>query len=76
MQEKDEETTAEKQKKLLQRLVEELSRENADLYYQPTTEIAFVLKNHIDDRTKLSAEERKLLKPLSRYDIQLLLSLH
>jgi len=76
MHEKDEETTAEKQKKLLQRLVEELSRENADLYYQPTTEIAFILKNHIDDKTKLSAEERKLLEPLSRYDIQLLLSLH
>ena len=76
MQEKHEELTSEKQKKLLQQLVERLSQENIDLYYQPTTEIAFVLKNYIDDKTKLTAEERKLLEPLSRYDIQLLLSLH
>ena len=76
MEEKREDLVSEQRKKLLHRLVEELSRENVDLYYKPTTEIASVLKNYIDDKTKLSVEERKLLEPLSRYDIQLLLSLH
>ena len=61
MEEKREDLISEKRKKLLQRLVEELSREHIDFYYKSTAEIAFVLKNYIDDKTKLSVEERKLL---------------
>ena len=76
MEEKRADLISEKRKKLLQRLVEELSREHVDFYYKPTTEIAFILKSYIDDKTKLSVEERKLLEPLSQQDIQVLLSLH
>ena len=76
MEEKRADLISEKRKKLLQRLVEELSREHVDFYYKPTTEIAFMLKNYIDDKTNLSVEERKLLEPLSQYDIQVVLSLH
>ena len=76
MEERREDLISEKRKKLLQRLVEELSREHTDFYYKPTTEIAFMLKNYIDDKTKLSVEERKLLEPLSQHDIQVVLSLH
>ena len=72
----EEELTSTKQKKLLQRLVEELSREDSNFYYQPTSEIAFALKKRIDDKTTLTAEETKLLEPLSRHDIQVILSLH
>ena len=76
MEERREDLISEKRKKLLQRLVEELSRARADFYYKPTTEIAFILKNYIDDKTKLSVEERMLLEPLSQHDIQVVLSLH
>jgi hypothetical protein len=71
-----EELTSERQKKLLLRLVEELSLENGDFYYQPTSEIASALKTRIDDKTNLTSEELKLLESLSRNDIQMLLSLH
>ena len=76
MEKKREDLISEKRKKLLQRLVEELSREDTDLYYKPTAEIAFIIKSYIDDKTKLSVEERKLLEPLSQHDIQVVLSLH
>ena len=76
MEDKREDLISEKRKKLLRRLLEELSREHADFYYKPTAEIAFILKNYIDDKTKLSVEEKNLLEPLSEHDIQVVLSLH
>ena len=76
MEERREDLISEKRKKLLQSLLEELSREHPDFYYKPTTEIAFILKNYVDDKTKLSVEERQLLEPLSQHDIQVVLSLH
>ena len=71
-----EELKSEKQKRLLQRLIEELSREASEFYYRPTSEIASALRERIEVKANLTAEERKLLEPLSRYDIQMLLSLH
>ena len=76
MEERREDLISEKRRKLLQRIVEELGQEHPDFYYKPTTEIAFILKNYIDDKTKLSVEERKLFEELSQHDIQVLLSLH
>ncbi|MEM9009969.1 MAG: hypothetical protein AAGE18_01995 [Pseudomonadota bacterium] len=76
LREKRTDLDAEKQKKLLQRLVDELSRSDVDFYYRPTTEIASVLKTRIDDDESLLVEEKALLQRLTQRDIEVLLSLH
>ncbi|MFK7890211.1 MAG: hypothetical protein AB8B63_05295 [Granulosicoccus sp.] len=76
MEETQEELKSQKQKKLLHRLVKDLSSEHMDFYYQPTTEISYALKAHIENTTNLTQVERALLNPLSEYDIQILLSLN
>lgn len=76
LQEKRSELDGEKQKKLLQRLVGELSTQRPDLYYQPTAVIAEELQAYIARDAKLYAEERTLLQQLGKRDIELMLSLH
>lgn len=76
MEEMPEEVKSQKQKKLLLRLVRDLSRQHMDFYYQPTTEVAYALKTHIEKTSDLTQTERALLEPLSEYDIQILLSLN
>lgn len=76
LQEKREDLDSEKQKKLLQRLVSDLSRESPDLYYQPTAEIARQIRQRVVDGTGLNADERSLMVRLGQRDIEILLSLH
>lgn len=76
LQDKKSETDAERQKVLLQRLVSELSGAYPDLYYQPTSQIARLLKERLSDNKTLNGEERQLMAPLSTRDIEVLLSLH
>lgn len=76
MEEKRQDLDSEKQKKLLERLVGELSQTHLDFYYQPTTEIAFLLQKHIKDGAKLTSDERTLVERLTPRDIQIILSLH
>ncbi len=76
LQEKRKDLDAERQKRLLQRLVVELGRTDNDLYYRSTSEIAVHLKRYIDGEAELSAEDRTLLQRLNRRDIQVLLSLN
>lgn len=67
---------AEKQKRLLQRMVNDLTRESADIYYQPTSEIARIIKAQVDAAEGLNADELTLLRNLTQRDIEVLLSLH
>lgn len=76
LQEKREDLDSEKRKKLLQRLVSDLSRSNSDLYYQSASEIARQIRSHIRDGAGLNADERALMEPLGQRDIEVLLSLH
>ncbi|MEO0882217.1 MAG: hypothetical protein AAFY34_05750 [Pseudomonadota bacterium] len=76
MEDKRKDLDSEKQKKLLERLVGELSRSHQDFYYRSTSEVAFLIKTHIDNDAELSVDERALLAPLSQHDIQIKLSLH
>lgn len=69
MEEKRQDLRSEKQKRLLQQLVEKLSRDNPGIYYQPTGAIAFTLKTHIEQDATLPLEDKALLEPLSQYDI-------
>ncbi|MEM7663154.1 MAG: hypothetical protein AAF292_12980 [Pseudomonadota bacterium] len=75
MDEKRKDLDSERQKKLLLGLVSDLSASHPEFYYQSTIEIASLLKDHIDSNAKLSVEDKALLAPLSRHDIQLRLSL-
>ena len=70
------ELDGEKQKVLLRRMVEEMSRGDPGVYYLSTTEIAARIEQRIVDGAGLLAEERGLLRRLRRRDIELLLSLH
>lgn len=66
----------EKQKRLLTKLLSDLSATDSDLYYKSTNEIAVEIRNYIDDGAKLMAEDKALLDRLSQRDIEVLLSLH
>ncbi|MEM7520734.1 MAG: hypothetical protein AAF307_06820 [Pseudomonadota bacterium] len=76
LEEKRQDLESEKQKKLLQRLVAELSREQPDLYYRSTAEIASQIRTYAAGDAKLINDEKALLKDLSQRDIEVLLSLH
>lgn len=76
LEEKRKDLDSEKQKRLLRKLVEDLSQKEPDLYYQPTSQIASFLIKYIDGDAGLLDEERLLLKRLDQRDIEVLLSLH
>ena len=76
LQEKKKDLDAEKQKKLLQRLLGDLAQEYPDLYYQSTTVIARQMRDFIAKGAKLNGEERGLVDGLTQRDIEVLLSLH
>ncbi|MEM9050381.1 MAG: hypothetical protein AAGC92_16920 [Pseudomonadota bacterium] len=76
LQDKKNDLDAQKRKKLLRRLIAELSRDNPDFYYQSTPEIARHIQRVIADGTALNGEERALTDRLSLRDIEVLLSLH
>ncbi|MEM9970642.1 MAG: hypothetical protein AAF762_06040 [Pseudomonadota bacterium] len=76
LEEKRKDLDSEKQKRLLQRLVGELSTVDPDFYYRSTADIASMLKTKIDAGDSLNGEEKSLLQRLSARDIEVLLSLH
>ncbi|MBO9450400.1 hypothetical protein J7426_09050 [Tropicibacter sp. R16_0] len=76
LHDKKTDTDAERRKVLLRRLVSELSKDNPDLYYQSTSQISRLLKDHISAGKSLNGEDRKLMEPLSCRDLEVLLSLH
>lgn len=67
---------AEKQRQLIQRLVQELSRSHVDFYYRSTSEIAMLIANYAKSDAKLTQEDVALLEGLSRREIEFLLSTH
>lgn len=75
MEEKRKDLDAEKQKKLINKLVSDLSHSDPQLYYRPTIEIAMYLEKYIAGDNDLNADEIILLKKLSHRDIQTILSL-
>ena len=70
------ELDAERQKKLLRRIVDDLTNSMPDLYYQSTSEIARQIAELIRSGGQLSADDRALLQKLSQRDIAILLSLN
>ncbi|MEM8986496.1 MAG: hypothetical protein AAGC95_07205 [Pseudomonadota bacterium] len=74
MEEKRKDLDAEKRLRLLQGMVDELSKTHTNLYYQTTSEVALILKSQIEKGAGLTVDEKALLSPLSHRDIQILLS--
>lgn len=76
LQDKRKDLEGERQKRLLQKLVDQMSRQQPDLYYLSTSEIALRLQQHIDKGVGFDPEDRALLQRLDKRDIAVLLSLH
>lgn len=76
LQDKRSDLDAEKRKLLLERLMRDLSASDPAFYYRSTSEVAQGIEQRVARGEGLNAEERALLAPLSRRDIQVLLSLH
>lgn len=76
LKDKRKDLDGERQKRLLQKLVSDLSHENQNVYYMPTSGIAALLHETIKHGGRLSADDRSLLQKLSVRDIEVLLSLH
>ncbi len=76
LREKKSETDAERQKAILMRLIEDVGRQYPDLYYQPTNQIARLIKSYIEQGQNMNADEIKLMKRLRSRDIQIMMSLH
>ncbi|MEM6309621.1 MAG: hypothetical protein AAF754_06185 [Pseudomonadota bacterium] len=76
LQDKRSDLLCEKRKTLIRRLVAELSEAEPDFYYHPTRHIAALVENYVKTSATVSREDRDLLRPLARKDIEVLLSLH
>ncbi|MEM6760142.1 MAG: hypothetical protein AAF601_11765 [Pseudomonadota bacterium] len=75
LEDKKEDLSGEKVKRLLDRMVQELSRLHPDLYYQPTSHIARLLHEQIKNGDTLNGAERELTAHLGQRDIEVLLSM-
>lgn len=75
LKDKSADLDAEKRRKLLERLVMEVSKSGVDLYYTPTSQVAMHLLDYVEKGAGLNADERALLDGLSRRDIEVILSL-
>ena len=76
LQEKRKDLDGERQKRLLRKLMSDLSHANPNVYYMDTAGIAQLIHETIKTGGRLSAEDRDVLKRLTPRDIEVLLSLH
>jgi len=76
MEEKHRDLKSTKQKRIIENVVQTLSKSDPQLYYLSTIELAAQIQNHISEHRALSKDDYDLVKDLSRRDIQLILSLH
>ncbi|MEM1235997.1 MAG: hypothetical protein AAGI10_03430 [Pseudomonadota bacterium] len=76
LQDKRKDLDSERQKKLLRGMVEDLSKQDPDLYYRATADIAAMLHGYIAKGGRLAQEDRALMQKLTARDIEVLLSLH
>ncbi|MEO0368517.1 MAG: hypothetical protein AAF197_06985 [Pseudomonadota bacterium] len=64
------------QRRVLNEIVAILSSRDPDSYYLSTIEIASLIKAFIEEGEGLTKAQFEIVASLSRYDIQMLLSIH
>ncbi|MEO1642019.1 MAG: hypothetical protein AAFR74_01700 [Pseudomonadota bacterium] len=74
MEEKRKDLTAERQKKLIQTLLEKMSAGDPNFYYLSTSQVAMRLHDYIRKGAKLPQEDSAIMMPLTQKDLQVLLS--
>ena len=75
MEEKRVDLDVERQKKIILEVVNRLSKIHGDMYYNSTSDIAFLVKEFIKNDASISSTDRLLLADLSTRDIALRLSI-
>ncbi|MEM1234981.1 MAG: hypothetical protein AAGH70_12730 [Pseudomonadota bacterium] len=74
LEDKRSDLESEKRKRVLQDIVQELSAEEPELYYQPTAVIAQMLHQRVQSGEGMTQDRTALLSPLSERDMEVLLS--
>lgn len=75
MEEKWKNLRSEKQRRIIEQLVSELSQLDPNFYYQSTSEIAHILKDYIINDAALDREDKELVANLDVKDLQVILSI-
>ena len=69
-------TEQEKRRKVLTKIIKDLTEDNIDMYYNSTSDTSNLIKDYIDKKKNLSKDELDLVQDMSQRDISLLLSIN
>ncbi len=64
-----------RQKEVIVEIINDLQRDDEDLYYSPTIEIAELVYEYINS-DEMPIESKDIVRDLDRNDIQILMSIH
>ena len=76
MEEKRKDLKSVKQKEIIDRLVGVLNNADPGFYYMAASDVAHEIRRLVKAKKHLNQDEFLLLEPLTRRDIQLILSFH
>ncbi len=68
-----EELLSDQKKKVIDKIISELSQSDPQLYYTDSSSVASIVKDYIDDK-KLERGHYEMVKDMSAHDIQMLMS--
>lgn len=69
-------TDQEKRRKILTKIIQDLSKTNKDMYYNSTSDTSNEIKKYIEDKNDLSKNELDLVGDMTARDISLILSIN
>jgi len=69
-------TEQEKRRKVLTKIIKDLTEDNIDMYYNSTSDTSNLIKDYIEKKKNLSKDELDLVQDMSARDISLLLSIN
>lgn len=73
---KKEDLRKDQQKRAINHVLEKVAQDDPSTYYLSGIQIAEVVKKAVDEKKYLDEEGHDLLKNLSKWDIQMLMSFH
>ena len=69
-------TEHDKKRKVLTKIIKDLTQDNIDMYYNSTSDTSNLIKDYIDKKKNLSKDELELVQDMSARDISILLSIN